>query len=187
MTTPFKYSLKQGFTLVELLVVIGIISILATILLLQLGPIRAKSRDVQRIAHVSQLRGVAEDYLSDYGFYPNSTTWSSAINGITMTKYINPLPKDPLGTCAVGIYTGVTGGSNCYGYTWVPTTSATKYQVWAQLEVFNNAALGSDSDINSTGVDWTGFGANVTGAETCSATTAATTGTSNCAYDLGIK
>ena len=58
---------SRGFTLVELLVVIAIISVLATLLLLQLGVARAKARDAKRIADTNQVRSALELYFDDNG------------------------------------------------------------------------------------------------------------------------
>ncbi|MEK7506706.1 MAG: type II secretion system protein [Patescibacteria group bacterium] len=184
MVIPFRRSLKEGFTLVELLVVIGIIAILATILLLQLGTARSKSRDTARIAHINQMRSAAEQYFDDNGTYPKFTDFGTAANNFS-PKYISPVPVDPLGAATCTTY----GGAGCYGYAWniIVGTNATRYQVWAELELKNKQALDTDSDIN-VGVDWTASGGTgVNGAsanETCPDTNVANT---NCVFDLGLK
>ena len=82
---------SKGFTLVELLVVIAIISILATLLLLQLGLARAKARDAKRIADVNQVRSALELYFDDNGSYQAT----NVMTGLKPTYLIN-IPKDPI-------------------------------------------------------------------------------------------
>lgn len=168
-----KIKNSRGFTLVELLVVIAIISILATLLLLQLGVARAKARDAKRIADINQVRSALELYFDDNGSY-------QATNIMTGLKpaYLINVPLDPIATGCTETYNGaVSSVFNCYGYTWNPATSPIRFQVWAELEQKNLNALKNDTDINSTG--WSG--AAITGAtETCSSTAA-----SDCIYDSG--
>jgi prepilin-type processing-associated H-X9-DG protein/prepilin-type N-terminal cleavage/methylation domain-containing protein len=60
----------SAFTLMELLVVIGIIAILVALLLPALASAREKARSVACKNHLSQTGLGLQMYVSDYGFYP---------------------------------------------------------------------------------------------------------------------
>ncbi len=166
----------SGFTLVELLVVIAIISVLATLLLLQLGIARGKARDAKRIADINQVRSAIEQYFDQNGNYLPTNTMT-ALSPI----YLTNIPRDPLASGCVDIYTGaVGGGAQCYGYAWNATLAApTQNHIWAELEQNNRNALNSDADLTSIG--WAG-GATVNGA-----TEACTAAASDCVFDLGQR
>ena len=61
---------QKGFTLVELLVVIGVIGLLSTLAIIALGSARTKARDAKRISDVKDVRNALELYFADYGNYP---------------------------------------------------------------------------------------------------------------------
>ncbi len=65
---------RKGFTLVELLTVIGIIAVLAAILFPVFGSARAKARQSRCLSNMQQLGVAIETYVQDHGgFLP---TWS---------------------------------------------------------------------------------------------------------------
>lgn len=63
---------NKAFTLIEMLVVIGIIAILASVVLGFLGPAREQARDAKRVEEIRQLQTALELYYRKYGHYPVS-------------------------------------------------------------------------------------------------------------------
>ena len=151
-----KIRSSRGFTLVELLVVIAIISILATLLLLQLGVARAKARDAKRIADVNQVRSALELFFDDNGGYLNTN-----VMGVLSPTYLINVPNDPLATCTAGTYNGAPTGTylSCYQYGYSTATSPSKFQISANLEQKNTNALNNDTDFTAAQLaGWAGAG-----------------------------
>ena len=73
---------QHAFTLVELLVVIGIIAILAGLLLPALSRVRAAGDRTRTVALVSGLANAIERYYSDFHAYPGPLSNSQVGNGI---------------------------------------------------------------------------------------------------------
>lgn len=119
-TEDGKWKIEYAFTLVELLVVISIIGILASIGLVAFTSSQARGRDAQRKSDLKQVSSALELFYSDYGKYPSSNNgqiqacdynsvtgvgqpcvWGSSEfrdtdgSGNTKTTYFKVLPKDP--------------------------------------------------------------------------------------------
>ena len=74
--------LDDGFTLVELLVVITIISILATVVIVGLNSAKSKSRDATRVSDLHNIQIALDFYYDKYGTYAVAGTgWSGGGNG----------------------------------------------------------------------------------------------------------
>jgi prepilin-type N-terminal cleavage/methylation domain-containing protein len=62
---------QNGFTLIEMLVVVAVIGILSSVILTALGPARDKAKDSRIIQEVNQIRSLAETlYDGDYDALP---------------------------------------------------------------------------------------------------------------------
>lgn len=64
----------KGFTLVELLVVVAIIGLLATLAVVALGAARGKSRDVKRVTDIQGIESALALYYADSNGYPPAAT-----------------------------------------------------------------------------------------------------------------
>jgi len=92
---------RGGFTLIEMLVVVGIIGVLASLVLVGLGPSRTAARDVKRISNVNQLRNLLEVYYLKNSKYPDS------LSEATLPGYTKVVGTES------SLY-GYTGGGSSY-------------------------------------------------------------------------
>ena len=110
-----KINKQDGFTLIEILVVIGIIAILATIVLIAINPARQfrQARDTQRVSNINAILNAVGQYVADNkGTIPAEiTTTKEDIDGdeanlcsALVPKYLPALTFDP-GATAVDCLT----------------------------------------------------------------------------------
>lgn len=99
-----------GFTLVELLVVVAIIGLLAAIILVNLGDVRAKARDRRRIADAKQIAEALALYHDDNQAYPVYGDPDGFITGsdpvsteLLSGGHMNSIPLDPLNQTVDGV------------------------------------------------------------------------------------
>lgn len=106
---------KKGFTLIEILVVIGIIAVLAAVVLVAINPARQfkLARDSQRVANVTAiLNAVGQNMAENKGIFQCGTTLTTTLKNISSTSgdadiasclvptYVSSLPFDPSKTGA---------------------------------------------------------------------------------------
>ena len=114
--------MKKGFTLLELLIVIGILAILSTTMLLVINPAEMlrKARDSQRISDLNNLKSAISLYLTDVSS-PNigTSTWAyTHLSGAaiacesTHTTYSSSTSQVITGTGWIPInFASISGGS----------------------------------------------------------------------------
>ena len=101
-----------GFSLVELLVVLGIISVLTGLVAFNFNAARTRARDVQRKHDFKLLKEALELYKNDNNqSYPATTDYTSLIGLLSTSGYIQPDLSDPKVTI-----TGDSGSWEQYDY-----------------------------------------------------------------------
>ena len=105
-----KRTKVRGFTLVELLIVIGLLAILAGAVLAIFNPFGQiqKSQDAKRKNDLAQIQRALELYYQDNGRYPASTA-AYGITGVAWGgawgQYMAKVPTDPTATKTYVYYT----------------------------------------------------------------------------------
>lgn len=66
------HAFRRGFTVLELLIVIAVFGLLATLAVLSLNSARASLRDAQRLSDISVLRAAFSQYYLEKATYPLS-------------------------------------------------------------------------------------------------------------------
>jgi len=136
---------KKGFTLIEMLIVITIIAVLASLILVGMGGARARSRDSRRIADLHNVMNALELYYSLNGTYPirtsnSASAWDEFAGDLISADIgVSRIPKDPLNT-------------GRYYYRYGANDLGTDYVLGASLEQ-DNVALEDDIDLLQYGID----------------------------------
>jgi prepilin-type N-terminal cleavage/methylation domain-containing protein len=73
-----KATRQEGFTIVELLIVVVVIGILAALVITTYTGIQAKSRDSKRLTDLQNVQTNLELYFQTAGYYPSLTDMNNA-------------------------------------------------------------------------------------------------------------
>lgn len=125
---------RAAFTLLELLVVIGIIGTIIAMSSFSYVNYAQKSRDARRRVDLQQLRSTLELYRSNTseGVYPTTTQYGSGANSVLVTAgFINTIPVDPVGN--VYVYTPSPAGCNNTSTFCISYTLRTIFEVNSQI------------------------------------------------------
>jgi prepilin-type N-terminal cleavage/methylation domain-containing protein len=165
-----KIKTGAGFTLVELLVVIGVVGVLASVLLTVLNPIEQfrKARDSERRDTLKQLKNILEQYYNDNGAYPStggvwysSETGDLAVNGslndgnwipgLVSKGYIPKLPKDPRGGASTIAIPGYYSANACSASGWkraylYRSSNGSEYKLLAHCSAETKDVYGDTDD-----------------------------------------
>ncbi len=134
---------RKGFTLIEVLIVVAIIGILASVVLVGLGPLQRQGRDARRISDLKQVQAGLELYYNKCGYYPGN-----AENGATCAGYAANNTWAGLVTALTGSNIGVSNvphdpnAARDYFY----EANGTSYVIGATLDDPQNTSLRNDID-----------------------------------------
>lgn len=113
MNAAWAQPRQTGFTIVELLIVIVVIAILATISIVAYNGIQGRARDSGRLSDMKTITKALEIYKINNGSYPspvstlNASGWEVSTTGTTATNFLSALvssngvskiPVDPVNT-----------------------------------------------------------------------------------------
>ena len=91
---------NQGFTIVELLIVIVVIGILAALVITTYGGIQAKARNGKRASDIQSVQTQIEAFYAQNQYYPSLTDLNSQAWRVTNMKSLDNISLvDPSSTC----------------------------------------------------------------------------------------
>lgn len=125
---------QKGFTLIEILIVVGIIGLLASVVLSGLGSVRSRGRDARRVADLRQVQQGLELYYTRYQEYPDETDWSTLEQTLKGAQIgITNISSDPL--C------GSSSNSSCENNYQYFSKNGEEYVLQALLEDRNSPLM----------------------------------------------
>ena len=118
---------RSGFTLIEMLIVIAVISILAGVVLTGVTGFQASARDTRRVADLKNTQNFLELYFNKCGIYPSDedcgnadpSSWSDLVEVMEAAGISSQFPKPAV---------------DSYPYYYEPGSDNFSYIIGAKLE-----------------------------------------------------
>ncbi len=85
---------RAGFTFIEIIVTVAIISLITTLALISYSNVRIKSRDAARVSSINQLMTALQLYKYDTKSYPTAVVAGQPLRA-GQTTYIGAIPTNP--------------------------------------------------------------------------------------------
>lgn len=164
---------KKGFTLIEILTVVGLGALLIILVLINVAQNRRQTRDRVRIADIQSIQLALEEYRSICGQYPQDIYGSSGNKsngcptGVSFDDFLADLPTDPKDESNyhyAGLQTlpGLTGNAAfCFDYhigaTLETESTAQFFQLDHDADNDTNRCTGSPTDFDGSDDDSDGI------------------------------
>ena len=109
---------KKGFTLLELMIVIVILGILATVVMPRIMDRPEQARRVKAVAEISQIESALHLFKADTGRFPTSAEGLNVllkdpgIKGYNPDGYFDNIPLDPWSNTYIYIYPSLHGNKD---------------------------------------------------------------------------
>lgn len=171
---------RQGFTLIEILIVVAIIAILASVVLIGLGPTQQAGRDARRLSDLREVQNGLELYFNKCGYYPGAAE-SASCAGVAYGP--NNFWGDPTVTPQTGMMGALVGST--IGVSTVPDDpqsgktyyygangTGSGYVVAAMLENNQNSVFNTYTAPDVTAYSQVGGKTDAAGITTCAPTAA---------------
>lgn len=131
-----------GFTLIEILIVVAIIAILASVVLVGLGPTQQSGRDARRLSDIRQIQTGLELYFSKCGYYPGTVQSASPCGSFSATNFVGLSgASGALTQSGIGISTIPNDPTAGHQYYYATGNSGANYILAATLENKSNSAF----------------------------------------------
>ena len=143
---------KQGFTLIEILIVVAIIAILASIVLVGLGPTQQSGRDARRLSDLHEVQNGLELFYNKCGYYPGRDPDSAVPCNPQATGGYADMSA-ALIEAGLNITTVPVDPTNATPYQYGFRTNgatASQYILFAQLENQNSSVFNSYTPLTTT-------------------------------------